>query len=110
LSARDAENVDEFEWKEKFERLLKNLPLLEKVHLIGDWVDDDCLHSVAKLASKKLTSLKISNAGREFGDAGCLTDEGIVDFTDELLSKNAVLRSFDISQWHSESPHQVSMS
>lgn len=109
LSSSDHFDVDdEFELKSKLAGLLKNLPLLERVHLNGHWVDDDCLHSVAKNASSKLRSVKISNESvKSDGDTG-LTDDGIVDFVDELLSRNVALKSFDVGQWHPSDQQQIS--
>ena len=94
--------IDEDEFKERLELILKNSPELESVHLIGRFFDDDCLHSVAKFGFKNLKTLRLSNRGTSFNDTGRLTDEGIVDFVDQLLSNSEKcrLKVFDVGQWH----------
>ena len=95
-------------FREKFEKLLKVSQNVEKVHLIGRFFDDDCLHSLAKNGSQKLKILKLSNSGPVFNDEGSLTDEGIVDFVDRILARNLVtLTCVDLSQWYMSSENQI---
>jgi hypothetical protein len=94
--------IDEDEFKERLELILKKSLELESVHLIGRFFDDDCLHSIAKFGAKKLKTLRLSNSGSSFNDTGRVTDEGIVDFVDQLLSNSdkCQLKVFDVGQWH----------
>lgn len=102
LSTSDAND----EIDERFDRLLKNCPRLETIHLNGSLIDDDCLHSLAKFASSNLKSVKISNNLSELNDEVNVTDEGIMDFVDEISSRSSTLKSFDIGHWQTASLHQ----
>ena len=73
------------EWKERLPTLLKKLPNLKEVILLGGFCDDEMICLIGKHCNRlKLETLRICCEVSEYPDPENLTDEGMCEFIERI--------------------------
>ena len=73
------------EWKERLPILLKKLPNLKELILLGGFCDDEMICMIGKYCNRlKLETIRICCEVTEYPDAENLTDEGMCEFIERI--------------------------
>ena len=73
------------DWKERLPTLLKKLPNLKEIILLGGFCDDEVISLVGKYCDRlKLETIRICCDATEYTDPENLTDDGICEFIERV--------------------------